>query len=178
MSIKAFEKIKLMYAQADTIQKKIAEAYMKGVNNTSKDLLVQITEMKNQVKKNIEKNIEDEKALKDEYRKKEINLKKENDDILQEKDKRHKDQCEKCQQTTDAEREYLRKLQNVLTAQLKKLDYMFSRVEQYLETVKDAHDTIMYNAGRVTSVDHMIVSLKKDFKELATFSTPLLDSRK
>jgi len=160
---KLIEKFKLSLASTEDIQRRITKAYSDGLNDATHDFQKNIANSQKRVSELTNEIIEQEKKYRGLYQKQ-----------LSEFESRIKIKCNKCQEINDDERNYLRGMQNILAAQLKKIDYMFSRIHEYLENVKTSHQEIMLNAGKVNATDYMVKGIENDLKELVKYSAKYL----
>jgi len=163
--INAVRRWRLSQIPEDELLKKISDAYLQGVNDTTEELIDQV--------KKLEKQIND---LMEAHTREKTEIKKGYEDALRDYDSRMKEKCNRCQKTTTDERTYLRNMQSIFSIKLKKLDYMFSRIKEYLGEVKDHHTIIMLEAGKVSATDHIVLQLERDFQEVAKDSDKLLET--
>ncbi len=163
--INAVRRLRLKQIPEDELLKKISDAYLKGVNDATEELIGQV--------KKLEKQVND---LMDAHTREKNEIKKDYEGALREYDSRMKEKCNRCQKTTTDERTYLRNMQSIFSIKLKKLDYMFSRIKEYLGEVKDHHTIIMLEAGKVSATDHIVLQLERDFQDIAKDSDRLLST--
>lgn len=162
---KFIQKIKLSLESNNEIQKRISKAYADGINDATRDLQKNIETAQKRISALTNELIEQEHKYRNLYQKQ-----------ITEYQNLMKSKCNKCQAINDEERNYLRSMQHILATQLKKIDYMFSRIYEYLENVKTSHHEIMLNAGKVSAMDYMVKNIENDLKALIKYSAKYLSS--
>ena len=154
---------KLAHESGTQIEQRISKAYAQGVDDATKNLQKSLAQAQKRVSVLTNELIEQERKFRTLYQKQ-----------ITEYDAYLKNKCNKCQAITNEERIYLRNMQQLLASQLKKIEYIFIRIHEYLDGVKSAHHEIMLNAGKVNATDYIISTIEKELKTLIQNSEQLL----
>lgn len=138
------------------------EGYAEGCEDTTNELMRQIKALNNSVTHLTEENLRIEEHLRQHY--------EDRTNILE---NRYTDKCKKCMLATEAERERLRKNQNLILDLIQKFNVVFMKVFKHANLVVDEHDNIIKSSGRVKSSREILVGIKTEADKIIQKVLPL-----
>lgn len=139
------------------------KAYAQGCDETSQKLAKTIQSLTDRIEQLSKASLESEKNLRKAYEEKVA--------LLQDS---QLEKCRNCMASTEAERERLRKRQNLIADLIERLSIVFTKLSKHEDLVLDAQENILRNASRVRSSREVLLKIKEEFDVLVKESIPLL----
>lgn len=138
------------------------EGYAQGTEDASKELMRQVRALNTRIGELTQENLLIEERLRNHYN--------ERTDILE---SRHTEKCKKCMLITEAERERLRKNQNMILDLIQKFNIVFMKVFKHANLVVDEHDNIIKSSGRVKASRDILLGIKSEADKIIQKVLPL-----
>ena len=139
-----------------------AEGYSQGSEDVSNELMRQIKALNARISQLNTENLDMEEDLRQHYG--------ERTNLLE---SRYTDKCKKCMITTEAERERLRKNQNMILDLIQKFNVVFMKVFKHTSLVVDEHDNIIKSSGRVKTSRDILMGIKAEADKIIQKVLPL-----
>lgn len=139
-----------------------AEGYAQGCEDASNELMRQVKSLNATITQLTDDNLKIEERLRHHY--------EDRTTILE---NRYTDKCKKCMLTTEAERERLRKNQNLILDLIQKFNVVFMKVFKHASLVVDEHDNIIKSSGRVKSSRDILMGIKAEADKIIQKVLPL-----
>ena len=140
-----------------------AEGYSQGSEDTSNELMRQIRSQNSRITHLTAENLKIEENLRLHY--------EERTNLLE---TRYTEKCNQCMTTTDAERERLRKNQNMILDLIQTFNVVFVKVYKHTNLITDEHDNIIKSSGRVKASRETLLCIKNEADKIMQKVEPLV----
>jgi len=160
---KIIHPIKKYFQTIEEIEALKMAAYGKGCDETSQKLSRTIQSLTSRIEELTKESLAREKNIQTAYTSKV--------DLLQDS---QLEKCKNCMLTTEAERDRLRKRQNLIADLIERLTIVFTKLSKHEDLVLDAQENILRNAGRVRNSKEVLLKIREEFDILVKEAIPLL----
>jgi len=139
-----------------------AEGYAQGSEDATSELMRQIHALNTRIAQVTDENLKIEENLRSHY-----------EDRTNLLESRYTEKCKKCMQTTEAERERLRKIQNMILDLMQQFNVVFMKVFKHADLIVDEHDNVLKSSARIKASKETLMIIKNDADKILQKVLPL-----
>jgi hypothetical protein len=155
------DKIQNYFIKIDNAKLSWTEGYGTGVEETTRILKDQINSLTERMTSLTNENLAMEEKLRVTY-----------NDRLATLDGQYTENCKKCMEMTNQERERMRQNQNIILDLIHTFNLIYMKVFKHASLVIDEHDTIIKASGRIKASRDILTGIRQEADEIIKKALP------
>jgi len=155
------DKIKNYFVKINNSKLSWTEGYSVGVDETTRILKEQINSLTERMNLLVNENLSMEEKLRATYNERLATL-----------DNQYTENCKKCIEMTNLERDRMRNNQNIILDLIHNFNLIYMKVFKHANLVIDEHDTIIKASGRIKASRDILTGIRQEADEIIKRALP------